>query len=208
MRNHLVVLVLFALSVLAPAETFRMRNGSSFQGTIKRGGGGLVIIETVNGVSTYRIIDFDDTTQAKLSLYDQPVATPQPAAPITRTGPAARTVEPKPSTSPLEAEDLVEEEGTTTTKLPKSREEFVRRVSELKGNALLVCYAGFALVIIGGLWFLVRGFQVSIWWGLALILCGIASLVFLVAHWSRAKDPFFVQLVGIALVLVALVVLS
>jgi hypothetical protein len=120
-------------------------------------------------------------------------------------------VDSKPSTKPLELEEEVEVEGTETTKLPKSRDEFVRRVSDLKGNARLTFYGGFGLLVIGAIWFLVRGFQVSIWWGLALFFCNatlVVPLLFLVLHWSKAKDPLFVKLLGVALMMVALVVLS
>ena len=183
-----------------------MRNGSSFEGKIKRGGGGSVIIETADGVSTYKIFDFDDATQARLALYDRPVTAPAPApAPPAVT----RAVEPKPTTAPLEAEDeVMEVEGTETTKLPKSAEELTQRVGDLKGTPRLVYFAGLGLNVIGAIWFLIRAFQQSIWWGLSIFFCGIPSLFFLIVHWARAKDPFFLQLVGIAVMLVALVVLS
>jgi hypothetical protein len=208
MRHCLTLLALLTLSLLASAETFRLRNGSSFEGNIKRGGGGSVIIETADGVSTYKILDFDDATQARLALYDRPVTAPAPA-PAAAPSPVTRAVEPKPTTAPLEAEDeVVEVEGTEMTKLPKSAEELTQRVGELKGTPRLVYFAGLALNVIGAIWFLIRAFQQSIWWGLSIFLCGIPSLFFLILHWARAKDPFFLQLVGVAVMLVALVVLS
>jgi hypothetical protein len=41
-----------------------------------------------------------------------------------------------------------------------------------------------------------------------MLLCGIASLIFLFMHWSRAKDPFFLQLLGLAVMLFAFVTMG
>jgi hypothetical protein len=73
---------------------------------------------------------------------------------------------------------------------------------------MFVYYAGLALMFIGGLWFLIRTFQQSIWWGLGCLLCGLPSLVFLFVHWQKARDPFLMQLAGVALMLGALFVMS
>jgi hypothetical protein len=207
MTRNLALLVFLTFSLVASAETFRLRNGSTVNGTIKRGGGGSVIIETANGVATYSLLDFDDATRTRLIQYDTPLATPAPApAPPVRPRVVAQ-VQPAPP-SEVEKEELDESQTVTTSKLPRSREALQKQLSELKGPARIVFWAGFGLSAIGGLWFLIRGFKESVLWGLGMILCGVVSLVFLIVHWSRAKDPFFLQLVGLAVMLFALVVMS
>ncbi|HEU0154133.1 MAG TPA: hypothetical protein VFQ84_12400 [Arenimonas sp.] len=58
---------------------------------------------------------------------------------------------------------------------------------------------GLILMVIGGLWTLFAAFSTSIWWGLGCLLFSPAALVFLILHWDVAKNPFFLQLVGVAL---------
>lgn len=75
-------------------------------------------------------------------------------------------------------------------------------------NALftLVALAGILLLVVGNLWFVVRAFQESILWGLGCLLLPFVSLGFLILHWGRAKDPFFLALYGLgAVFLVALI---
>lgn len=206
MTRWISLLAFLTLSFLASAETFRLRNGSTVNGTIKRGGNGSVIIETSNGVSSYQLIDFDDATQARLSRYDAPLATPMPAPPQ----PAA-TPQPQPTSDADVESEIVEVEPGKTSNFQKSADEFVKRLSaakDLQGPSRLIYLAGMILCAIGGLWGIIRGFQEGVLWGIAIILCGIAWIAFLIVHWQRAKDPFFLQLLGIAAILFAIVVMG
>jgi len=45
-------------------------------------------------------------------------------------------------------------------------------------------------------------------WGLAVLVFPVVQLVFLVVHWHRAKGPFFLQLYGIAAVLIGVFALA
>jgi hypothetical protein len=186
-----------------------MRNGSTINGTIKRGGGGSVVIETADGVRAYNLLDFDDPTRARLIQYDTPLATPAPApapAPVIRQ-PGATPKQPAPPKE-IGEEEVDESRTVTKSMVPKSPQELEKQFRDLSQPARMVFYAGFGLMAIGGLWFLIRGFQQSVLWGLAMLLCGIASLIFLFMHWSRAKDPFFLQLLGLAVMLFAFVVMG
>lgn len=64
-------------------------------------------------------------------------------------------------------------------------------------------YLGLAVVVIGGLGMVIAAFKTSIWWGIACLLISPVSLIFLVLHWDVAKNPFFLQLAGVALLLLA-----
>jgi len=207
MTRWLSLLALLILTLVASAETFRLRNGTIINGTIKQGGGGSVRIETSEGVSTYRLIDFDDATYSRLKRYEAPAAAPATAPPPVMPT-VVRQATPKPAATPNVEPETDEIEPARPTMLPKSRDEMERKLRELKGPSKLVYFAGLGLALIGGIWMIVRGFQESVLWGIAMILCGIVSLFFLFAHWSRAKDPFFLQLVGIALMAFALVVMG
>ena len=60
-------------------------------------------------------------------------------------------------------------------------------------------YLGLIVFIIGGIGTLIAAFKTSIWWGLGCLLIAPVSLIFLVLHWDVAKNPFFLQLAGFAL---------
>jgi len=66
-----------------------------------------------------------------------------------------------------------------------------------------LAYIGIGIIFIGGIGFLIAAFKESIWWGLGCIFISPVSLIFLILNWSEAKNPFFLQLLGIAIVFVA-----
>ena len=72
----------------------------------------------------------------------------------------------------------------------------------------LVILLGALLLVIGFLWFVIAAFQESVLWGLGVLFVPFVHLIFLVLGWDRAKRPFFLQLVGLALVLFAAFVLG
>jgi hypothetical protein len=60
---------------------------------------------------------------------------------------------------------------------------------------------GLAILVIGGLWLLIEAFTTSILWGIGCLLITPVSLVFIFVHWDKAKSPFILQLVGLALIM-------
>ena len=69
--------------------------------------------------------------------------------------------------------------------------------------ASLFAVVGLVLLVIGGLAFLIAAFQESLLWGLAVLFLPLASLVFLVTNWGRAKGAFVLQLYGVGCFVVA-----
>jgi hypothetical protein len=71
-------------------------------------------------------------------------------------------------------------------------------------NALgaLVMWAGLILLLVGGVFLLLHGFKESILWGLGMLLLPFVSLVFLILHWDKAKNSFFLQLYGLGFLIV------
>lgn len=69
--------------------------------------------------------------------------------------------------------------------------------------ATLLVLAGILLLIVGFFGFLIAAFQESVLWGLGVLFLPFVSLIFLITNWSRAKGPFFLQLYGLAFVIVA-----
>lgn len=55
---------------------------------------------------------------------------------------------------------------------------------------------GFMINFIAGIWLLVAAFQESLWWGFGCLFLPFVQLIFLFAHWDRAKSPFLLGLVG------------
>ena len=74
--------------------------------------------------------------------------------------------------------------------------------------AALAVFVGLILLIVGGIWFIVEAFRESILWGIAVILLPIVDIVFLILHWRRAREPFFLQLWGVAIILISHMVLG
>lgn len=67
--------------------------------------------------------------------------------------------------------------------------------------ALILVLIGLLLVLVGGIAFIVATFRESVLWGLACLFVPFASLAFLIIHWQKAKDPFFMQLYGIVFII-------
>ena len=65
---------------------------------------------------------------------------------------------------------------------------------------MFLIYIGVAVFIIGGLGLLIEAFKESILWGIGCLLLTPIALVFLILHWDKAKNPFLLQLVGVAII--------
>lgn len=63
-------------------------------------------------------------------------------------------------------------------------------------------YIGLIILIIGGIGLLIAAFRTSILWGIGLILIAPAAIVYTILHWQEAKNPFLLQLLGLAILLV------
>ncbi|OTG64682.1 hypothetical protein B9T28_10785 [Acinetobacter silvestris] len=73
---------------------------------------------------------------------------------------------------------------------------------------MLLVYLGFMVLIIGSIGFLIAAFKNSILWGLGCLLLSPVSIIFLILHWSDAKNPFFLQLIGIGIVFIGSLFIS
>ena len=62
---------------------------------------------------------------------------------------------------------------------------------------------GLIIFIIGGIGLLIAAFRISILWGVGCIIVAPAVLVFTVLHWTEAKNPFLLQLLGFAVILIS-----
>jgi hypothetical protein len=65
---------------------------------------------------------------------------------------------------------------------------------------LLLIYLGLAIFIIGGIGFLIAAFKNSILWGLGCLIFYPISIIFLILYWQEAKNPFFLQLIGVGVI--------
>jgi hypothetical protein len=65
----------------------------------------------------------------------------------------------------------------------------------------ILVYLGLLIFIIGGIGTLIVAFKTSVWWGLACLFIAPVSLLFLIMNWGVAKNPFFLQLVGVGIML-------
>lgn len=67
----------------------------------------------------------------------------------------------------------------------------------------LIVIAALVVIVIGGIWMLIQAFSESILWGLGCLIVPFVSLAFLIVHWRKAKDPFFLQLMGLGAIILA-----
>ena len=77
-------------------------------------------------------------------------------------------------------------------------------MSDTIGMAIMFLAIG--IYLIGWIWFLVAAFRESIWWGLACLFIPIVQLIFLIVHWREARKPFFLQLLGLVIFIVAIII--
>ena len=63
-----------------------------------------------------------------------------------------------------------------------------------------LAYIGRFVIFIGGIGTLIAAFKTSILWGIGCLLFAPVSLLFLIMHWQNAKNPFFLQLIGLGIV--------
>jgi hypothetical protein len=54
---------------------------------------------------------------------------------------------------------------------------------------------------VGAIAFIVVAFRESILWGLGVLFLPFVSLIFLVLHWGKAKNSFWLQMYGLGFVL-------
>lgn len=67
----------------------------------------------------------------------------------------------------------------------------------------LLALLGMVIFVVGGIAFLVDAFRTHLAWGFGCLLIPLVGLIFLILYWQDVKKPFFTQLLGIALLLVA-----
>lgn len=67
----------------------------------------------------------------------------------------------------------------------------------------LVVIAALFVIVIGAIWMLIQAFSESVLWGLGCLFLAPVQLAFLIVHWRKAKDPFFLQLMGVGAIFVA-----
>ena len=76
----------------------------------------------------------------------------------------------------------------------------------MQGLSTILFAVGSVIAFIGGILFLIAAFRESIIWGLLCLCFSPVSLVFLILHWQQAKKPFFVELVGFGLCMLAMLI--
>lgn len=71
---------------------------------------------------------------------------------------------------------------------------------EISGTILL--WFGIFTCVVASLWFLALAFRQSALWGLGCLIIPFFGLVFLIMHWDKGRRPFFVNVAGLALVMI------
>lgn len=62
---------------------------------------------------------------------------------------------------------------------------------------------GWVLAFLGSLWIITLGWQRNVYWGVICILFPVIQLVYVAAHWKESKEAFFLEVAGLALVILA-----
>lgn len=67
---------------------------------------------------------------------------------------------------------------------------------------VLLINLGLVIVLIGVIGTWIAAFKTNIWWGLGCLFFWPVSLIFLILNWDVAVSPFFLQMVGLAIMFV------
>ena len=103
-------------------------------------------------------------------------------------------------TSPLSAaaHQLSFDSVQTFTQSLKSR--YTNHIATSTLHMILVG-SGLVIFFIGGLWYTIETFRVGLLWGLSCLFLPLISVVFLFVHWRVAARPFFISMLGVALLI-------
>ena len=66
-----------------------------------------------------------------------------------------------------------------------------------------ILYLGFAIFLVGGIGLLIAAFRTSILWGVGCVVIAPAAIIYTVLHWTDAKNPFLLQVSGLAIMLLS-----
>jgi len=183
MRTWIIVMVaVLVMPAVCLAETFVLTGGTEVEGEILRmTQDGKVTLKTKKGISVYHVFEFSEDTRTEhfkefeKELVERRIAVAEAAKVAARN---RRKV----------LKRSVKRSSNAKGEMPKPSKALV-------GTGVVLC-------VIGGLWMIIAGFAVSPIWGIAFILsCSIAQLAFIFVHWDEAKQPFLMQVVGIALLI-------
>ncbi len=64
-----------------------------------------------------------------------------------------------------------------------------------------VLYIGLGVFVVGGIGLLIAAFRTNVWWGLGCIVIAPVAILYTLLHWQEAKNPFLLQLFGLAILL-------
>lgn len=67
-------------------------------------------------------------------------------------------------------------------------------------------YIGIGIIVVGSIGILIAAFKQSMLWGLGCFFFAPLTLVFVVRHWYVAKNPFLLQLAGVAIAIASVAV--
>jgi F0F1-type ATP synthase assembly protein I len=73
--------------------------------------------------------------------------------------------------------------------------------------AFVLLGIAFIINLVYGIAMIIKAFQVSVWWGLGYLFVPFGSLIFIIAHWQVAKDPFLKSLLAIPFMIAAVLLL-
>jgi hypothetical protein len=66
----------------------------------------------------------------------------------------------------------------------------------MEAVGILIMAVGGIAAFVGGIWMLIEAFKTSVMWGLGYLFIPFVSLIWLVMHWDRGRQPFLIQLGG------------
>lgn len=98
-----------------------------------------------------------------------------------------------------------EQENSKQTRfdfLPDSAQSLIDNFKNQSGNNILstiLSISGLVVFLIGSIGFLIATFRAGILWGLSCMFLPLVSFIFLFVHWKTASKPFFVSLLGVAI---------
>jgi hypothetical protein len=70
----------------------------------------------------------------------------------------------------------------------------------------VLLWTGYILSFLGSLWIIVLAWQKGVLWGVGCLVFPLIQLIYVVMNWKETKQAFFLQLAGIAAMILSEIV--
>lgn len=181
LRLWLALVALFVVHAASAVETLTLENGRSLTGEVLRASDRAITLKSSSGVQTYTLQEFDAASRKHLLETVLTNALPPPVVEGTASPEIERPALPGPRAASDEPAD-------------------VKSAARLFGGMFGAAIAGYVLLFVSYVWFIVLGFRESVLWGVLNLLVPFAPLVFALLHFRASVGALLCFAAGIGVI--------